>query len=404
MKHSCDVGNVDAFQMSTSRRLSHSPHPSVQGAIGLLESASSFYVITPFVSYTIANLLAFSPCRLGRTDLGASVHDGDTHGPMLYVLHQLLQGIRYLHTRSLSICQMTLKDVSIDDKLCVVIIPPSPVQLLLRDNSSELPSALKDQPINEGHSLPRVEKFSNSVSRDLYGEVFDLPRVINSWIHGELSNFDYLMILNDLAGRNTNDPNHYPIIPWVIDFRSANDGYRDLTRTKYRLNKGDEQLDLTFNVDVASDSNILHASPREHGNLSCNHGPTAFHVSDFLSDISYYVYKARRTHKSVMCRVVRSQWVSNQYPTSLQRMFNWTPDECIPEFYSDPLIFKSMHDDLGDLELPEWFKGSTEEFVHHHRSILEGPVVSANLHHWIDLTFGYLVSETILYCLLSITF
>lgn len=50
--------------------------------------------------------------------------------------------------------------------------------------------------------------------------------------------------------------------------------WRDLTKSKYRLNKGDVQLDLMF-----APSGVANMSPH--------------HVSDALSEITYYLYMVR---------------------------------------------------------------------------------------------------------------
>ncbi|CAK7347275.1 unnamed protein product [Dovyalis caffra] len=73
--------------------------------------------------------------------------------------------------------------------------------------------------------------------------------------------------------------------------------------------------------------------------------------------------------------------------------------ELIPEFFYMPeflvnsnsyhLGVKQDGEPLGDVCLPPWAKGSPELFVNKNREALESEYVSSNLHHWIDLVFGY---------------
>jgi WD repeat-containing protein 81 len=66
----------------------------------------------------------------------------------------------------------------------------------------------------------------------------DIVELIKQWQLGRISNFDYLLILNALAGRKFHDPNYHLIFPWINDFTSSITNLRDLSQTKYRLNKG----------------------------------------------------------------------------------------------------------------------------------------------------------------------
>jgi WD repeat-containing protein 81 len=385
-----DVISYSGEQKDVAASNNRACHSGLVMPDGIIESSAAFYVVMPFVQYSLADLMIFSPYRL-------------THSNRLFILYQLLHAVRHLHCLGLSIGDLQLQDIAVDDRLWVSLLPPRMSFLCSasieehsvgykhgrtsaegeKRNSSSSGTEQRLQP-TETDTHPSKQDTSSTTNQKLDSfdcsrcQPVDLPLVVHKWIYGELSNFDYLMFLNRLAGRSTNDPNHYPILPWTMDFSAPGDsGFRDLTRTKYRLNKGDEQLDLTF--DMSNPESMM----REPGQ-------TPFHVSDFLSDITYYVYMARRTDKSVLCRLVRQRWVPAHYPASLERLYRWTPDECIPEFYTDPSIFTSMHDDLPDLELPVWAKDAAE-FIKIHRSVLEGETVSQNLHHWIDLTFGHKV-------------
>merc|ERR1712091_823631 len=104
-----------------------------------------------------------------------------------------------------------------------------------------------------------------------------------------MSNYDYLLLLNELAGRRAGDISFLPTLPWVIDMTTppeegASDcaaaqgadagmgGWRDLTKSKWRLSKGDGQLDFTY-----ANSDPPH------------------HISDeALSELTACIYTARR--------------------------------------------------------------------------------------------------------------
>ena len=62
-------------------------------------------------------------------------------------------------------------------------------------------------------------------------------RYTRAWQRREISNFEYLMRLNEAAGRSYNDLSQYPVLPWVLrDYTSATldltdlSVYRDLSK------------------------------------------------------------------------------------------------------------------------------------------------------------------------------
>nr|XP_020024717.1 WD repeat-containing protein 81 isoform X2 [Castor canadensis] len=336
--------------------------PSLLQAEALLESLEMLYVVHPYVQFSLHDVVTFSPAKLTNSQ-----------AKVLFILFRVLRAMDACHRQGLACGALSLHHIAVDEKLCS--------ELRLDLSAYELPTEdeNKEAPVVRDGTVIKFEKEGTgrpgclTCQEELRGLVLD-------WVHGRISNFHYLMQLNRLAGRRQGDPNYHPVLPWVVDFTTPHGRFRDLRKSKFRLNKGDKQLDFTY--EMTRQAFVAGGA----GGGEPPHVP--HHISDVLSDITYYVYKARRTPRSVLCGHVRAQWEPHEYPASMERMQAWTPDECIPEFYTDPSIFCSIHPDMPDLDVPAWCS-SSEEFVAAHRALLESPEVSQDLHHWIDLTFGY---------------
>ncbi|CAL8362473.1 unnamed protein product [Merluccius merluccius] len=379
---------------STSFQKSQAGHlcPNVLRAECLLETADVLYVVLPYSQYSLHDIVSYSPAKLANS-----------HAKVLFILYQVLTALQACHAAGLSVGELSLQDIAVDDQLCTRL-------RLNLVHYEELGTEREGGSCVMGRQVPKNITPSDTVcmssdNKALCGDCFDgLKTLVLDWVHGRVSNFCYLMELNKLAGRRAGDPNYHPVLPWVVDFTVPFGRFRDLRRSKFRLNKGDKQLDFTYEMTkealAAAGGNgpggcgvggDLGGGVGGGGAGPSDHLHVPHHISDVLSDITYYVYKARQTPKPVLCSHVRSQWEPNEYPASMERMQSWTPDECIPEFYTDPSIFRSIHPDMPDLDVPSWCS-SYEDFIEVHRRMLESREVSQYLHHWIDLTFGYKLS------------
>ncbi|KAK2912333.1 hypothetical protein Q8A73_006446 [Channa argus] len=375
-----------------SKTQSDHPCPNVLPTECLLETADMLYVILPYTQYSLHDIVSFSPAKLANS-----------HAKVLFILYQLLIAVQACHIAGLSCGELSLQDIAVDEQLCSRL----KVNLAHYEELGTEWDANRDVNGRQApkSNLPRDSVCVSQENKRLCEDCFDeLKTLVLDWVHGRVSNFHYLMELNRLAGRRDGDPNYHPVLPWVVDFTVPFGKFRDLRRSKFRLNKGDKQLDFTYEMTkqalaAAAVNGVggggvggdLTGSLGAGSTGLSDHLHVPHHISDVLSDITYYVYKARQTPKSVLCSHVRSQWEPNEYPGSMERMQSWTPDECIPEFYTDPSIFRSIHPDMPDLDVPSWCK-SFEEFIEVHRRLLESREVSQHLHHWIDLTFGYKLS------------
>eukprot|EP01133_Synstelium_polycarpum_P001397 gene1397-1613_t len=216
------------------------------------------------------------------------------------------------------------------------------------------------------------------------------------WQNGIISNYEYLIYLNNLAGRTYNDLTQYPVFPWVI---------ADYTSKELDLSKPSTYRDLSKPIGALNPDRLSMFQERYH---QIPEPQPKFLYGTHYSTPAYVLYYLVRQAPEYMLRLQNGRFDSpNRMFHSLEEtwnsVFNSTSDvkELIPEFYepSDRGDFLVNQEklDLGvrqdgkvinDVILPPWAK-DPEDFITTMRRALESEYVSQNLNNWIDLIFGY---------------
>lgn len=220
------------------------------------------------------------------------------------------------------------------------------------------------------------------------------------WINGRISNFDYLMALNTISGRSFNDLCQYPIMPWVlaqydqptIDLNDPS-SYRDLSKPMGAQNPArlEEYLDRfnSFAENVATD-----IPPFMYGSHYSTMVGVVLHFLIRLQPFAALHKEMQNGHFDVPDRLFSSIPATYRHNTTQLSEVK----ELTPEFFTTPDIFRNINNfhfgttqdgvEVCDVELPPW-AATPEDFVRINRLALESDYVSAHLHEWIDLIWGY---------------
>ncbi|ORX90609.1 beach-domain-containing protein [Basidiobolus meristosporus CBS 931.73] len=228
-----------------------------------------------------------------------------------------------------------------------------------------------------------------------------LSELTSRWEKREISNFQYLMHLNTLAGRSYNDLTQYPIFPWIL---------ADYTSEELDLTDPKTFRDLSKPMGTQSAERANEFIERYNSWEEADNTTPAFHYGTHYSSamiVCWYLIRLEPfthfflklqggyfDHADRLFHSIQHAWQSAS-------QINMTDvRELIPEFFYLPEFLENRNgfnfgvkqgsgEAIDSVILPPWAHGDPKLFIKKHREALESEYTSSHLHEWIDLIFGY---------------
>ena len=250
-------------------------------------------------------------------------------------------------------------------------------EIFLKDGRSYLFNFFNSENFNKFNEL--ISKKGIKVINDPV-KTFEKKDYKNKYKKGELTNFQYLLLLNKYSSRTYNDINQYLVFP-VLYMNFETNIKRDLSKA-ICLNKDEEDLELNKFIENYT---IL-------GYYFNNHYSTSAYVLYYLVRLVPYTYMMIDFQSGKFDVPER---IFNNYNSYCFGIVGSTENrELIPElFHSYETCLNLNKNNFGKMnftrELINNFNSNkyknTIEFIINHRKILE----NANIVPWINNIFGY---------------
>ena len=167
-------------------------------------------------------------------------------------------------------------------------------------------------------------------------EYFKKEEFSKKWKEEKITTFDYLFLLNKFSSRTYNDPNQYPIMPWIF-LEQGLDFIRDfdLPISVQDKDKQDQFLSKTENY-IAEDNSISHG----------NHYSTSAYILFYLMRANPFTNNMIKFQSNCFDIADRQYSDINQTIFLCQKMSN--NREMIPELFSIPESYINLNDnDFG---------------------------------------------------------
>ncbi|CAO2633435.1 Neurobeachin-like protein 2, partial [Lemmus lemmus] len=212
-------------------------------------------------------------------------------------------------------------------------------------------------------------------------EMLRASGLTQKWVQREISNFEYLMQLNTIAGRTYNDLSQYPVFPWVL---------QDYVSPVLDLSNPVVFRDLSKPIGVVNPKHAQLVREKYESFEDPAGTIDKFHYG------THYSNAAGVMHYLIRVEPFTSLHVQLQSGRCARGLSSWQPlvlPQVFPLHLSSDLGFdlgclQLTNEKVDDVVLPPW-ASCPEDFIQQHRQALESEYVSTHLHEWIDLIFGY---------------
>ena len=246
-------------------------------------------------------------------------------------------------------------------------------------------------------ALPDVASFAKSmIQTSKPVECLKNKNLVQKWVNGEISNFEYLLALNDISGRSYHDGSMYPVMPWVL---------QDYTSETLDLADPTVFRDLSKPMGAMTEKRLAGLQKKMDELRECGSGSDAYlYGSGYIAPLTLFTWLIRMepfTTLHIDAQSGKFDHASRIF-SSIEASFRMATQnsndyvELIPEFYCNPSFLANLNDldlgvinhkKIGDVELPKWAH-TPMEFVYKMREALESEYVSEHLCEWIDLIWG----------------
>lgn len=186
---------------------SYETHVNLLAAMITLETDNNYFIVyRGHYDNNLLDCLNFSPNLIDKT-----------YARGLFIVYQLLNVSKAMCDRGLSLGMLRLQDIYLSENLWLQIIPS------ITNNIHCLDTSLIHECNRNNSTTPPTNNAANSKQNGnecWHSDAVQLEKLCSLWVRGKISNLDYLLHLNLLAGRGCNDPQAHFMVPWVTDFAS----------------------------------------------------------------------------------------------------------------------------------------------------------------------------------------